>query len=69
MKGDIRKSKKWFEKAIKSGDGSAALQLAKLYMVSDKEKDTVKFYLKHAINNENMCEADIEEAEKLLSEM
>ena len=69
IKGDIRKSKAWFEKAFKSGDGSAALELAKLYLVSEKEKDTVKFYLKHAINNDNMCEADIEEAEKLLLEM
>ena len=69
IKGDILKSKAWFEKAFKSGDGSAALELAKLYMVSEKEKDTVKFYLKHAINNDNMCEADIEEAERLLSKM
>jgi TPR repeat protein len=31
LKGDIRKSKAWFEKAIETGDGSAALELAKLY--------------------------------------
>ncbi len=68
MKGDIRKSKEWFEKSLKSGDGSAALELAKLYMVSKKETETVIGYLKQAISNDDMCEADIEEAEKLLSE-
>ena len=69
IKGDIRSAKAWLEKAFKAGDGSAALELAKLYMVSEKESDTVKFYLKQAIKNENMCEADIEEAEKLLLEL
>ena len=37
--------------------------------LSEKETDTVKRYLKQAIANDNMCEADIEEAEKLLSEL
>ncbi len=69
IKGDIRKSKAWLEKALEYGDGSAALELAKLYLVTEKETDTVKKHLKQAIANENMCEADIEEAEKLLSEL
>jgi TPR repeat protein len=69
IKGDIRKAKYWFEKSIDAGDGSGALELAKLYMVSDKEISTVKKYLNLAIVSENMCEADIEEARQLLSQM
>jgi TPR repeat protein len=69
IKGDILKAKHWFEKSLEAGDGSGALQLAKLYMVSLKENVTVVGYLKFAINAENMCESDIEEAEELLAQM
>ena len=69
MKGEIKKSKYWFEQALEKGNGSAALELAKIYMVSDKEKETIKEYLNLAINNTNMCEADIEEAQQLLTEV
>ncbi len=69
IKGEIRKAKYWFEEALKAGDGSGALELAKLYMVSDKETVKVKEYLNLAIVDPNMCEADIEEAQQLLSEV
>ncbi|NOQ77091.1 MAG: sel1 repeat family protein [Methylococcaceae bacterium] len=69
IKGEIKQSKYWFEKAIEAGDGSGAIQLAKLYMVSDKETKRVKEYLNYAIASENMCEADIEEAKQYLSEI
>ena len=69
IKGDIRKAKHWFERAIESGDGSGALELAKLYMVSPKEKERTIGYLNLAITSSNMCEADIEEAQELLSEL
>ena len=69
IKGDIRKAKHWFERAIESGDGSGALELAKLYMVSPKEKERTIEYLNLAITSSNMCEADIEEAQELLSEL
>ncbi len=69
FKGDIRNSKKWFLKAIEAGDGSGALELAKLYLVSDNEIETTRNYLELAINNPNMCEADIEEAKALLAEL
>lgn len=68
MKGDIRKSKEWFQKALKAGDGSAALELAKLFMVSEKETETIIQYLNQAISSESICESEIEEAEKLLSD-
>ena len=69
IKGDIKLSKYWFEKSLDSGDGEAALQLAKLYLVSDKEIDRVKAYLSIAINSERMCEASIEEAKQLLLDL
>lgn len=70
IKGDIRQSKSWFEKALQAGDPSAAMELAELYLVSDKEVDTVVFYLKKALEcKEKLCEADIEEANTLLAEL
>lgn len=70
IKGDIRQSKSWFEKALQAGDPSAAMELAELYLVSDKEVDTVTFYLKKALDcKEKLCEADIEEANTLLAEL
>ncbi|WP_043649179.1 tetratricopeptide repeat protein [Chitinilyticum litopenaei] len=69
IKGDIRKAKHWFERAIESGDGSGALELAKLYLVSPKENERTIEYLKLAISSKNMCEVEVEEAQKLLSEL
>lgn len=69
IKGDIRRAKYWFERAIESEDGSGALELAKLYMVSPKEQERTIEYLNLAITSSNMCEADIEEAQELLSEL
>ena len=67
IKGDLRQARCWFEKALDDGDGDAALHLAKLYMVSDKEADRVKGYLTIAINSDPMCEDSIEEAKMLLA--
>ncbi|MBR6975323.1 MAG: sel1 repeat family protein [Ottowia sp.] len=71
--GDIRQARHWFEKAFASGelDGSAALALAKLYMVSDKETDTVIKYLRVACAcepYETIPLAEFEEAQRLLAE-
>ncbi len=68
MKGDLRKAKSCFEKSLQAGRGEAALQLAKLYLVSDKELEKVKTYLEIALDHE-MCEASEEEAENLLDEL
>ena len=67
IKGNIIESKHWFEKALEAGDGSGAIELAKLYMVSEKESGRVKELLTIAINSENMCESDVEEAKQYLS--
>ncbi|MCW8930771.1 MAG: sel1 repeat family protein [Gammaproteobacteria bacterium] len=66
IKGDIKKAKYWFEKSLSNEDGEAALQLAKLYMVSDKENDKIKKYLNIAINNPNMTDDSLTEAKELL---
>ncbi|MFC5473458.1 tetratricopeptide repeat protein [Paraherbaspirillum soli] len=65
--GNIRKAKYWFEKSLETGDGEAALELARLYSVSDKEIDTVKRYLNIAISSNSLSEASLEEARELSS--
>ena len=69
IKGDIVKSKYWFEKALEAGEDGAALELAKLYMVSEKELGKVKEYLLKVISSSNVCEAEVEEAQQLLVEL
>ena len=68
IKGDIRQAKDCFENAFEQGDGEAALELAKLYMVSDKELDKVIEYLNLVLNSQNVCEDSVEEAKILLLE-
>lgn len=66
--GDIREAKKWFEKAVESGDGDAALDLAKLYMVSDKETETLITLLQKVVESDNVCAASVDEAKEFLKE-
>lgn len=68
IKGDIRKAKYWFEKSLESGDAEAALQLAKLYMVSDNEEEKIKNYLEIVINDGNSIEISRDEAKEILKE-
>lgn len=68
IKGDTRKARYWFEKGIDAGDGEAALQLAKLYMISELETERIKHYLIISLQSRNMCESSMEEAELLLKE-
>ncbi len=73
MIGDIVQSKYWFEQAIQAGNIDSALPLAKLYMVSEKETDTIKKLLQQMLNGAekdpySFCEADIEEATMLLEQ-
>lgn len=67
--GDAKRAREWFEKALQGGDGEAALELAKMYMISDLETPRVKNYLQVALASKNMCEASREEAERLLDEL
>lgn len=69
IKGDIIKSKHWLEKSLEAGEDGSALELAKLYMVSEKETDKVKTYLAKVISSKNVCEAEVEEAQQLLEKL
>jgi TPR repeat protein len=69
LTGDLTKAQYWFERSLAAGDGCGALELAKLYRAKGSEPDKVKQYLRLAIANRPMCEADIEEAEEMLAEM
>lgn len=66
MKGDLIEARRCFEKALSAGDNSAALELAKLYLVSPKEVETVRAYLHLVLADESMCESDQKEARALL---
>lgn len=67
MKGDLLEARACFEKALRAGDNSAALELAKLYVVSPKESETVRYYLDLVLADDSLCEADREEATRLIS--
>jgi TPR repeat protein len=69
LMGNMANYKIWLERAYAGGDGEAALQLAELYMVSDKEFETIKKYLEAAINSESICEEDVDEAKSLLEKL
>jgi uncharacterized protein len=64
--GDARAAKRWFEKSLQMGDGEAALELAKMYLISELETERVKKYLDQALQSKNTCEASREEARQLL---
>jgi TPR repeat protein len=68
-KGDIRQSKKWFQMAIEAGDDDAALELAKLYLVSDLEVGRVRQLLSTVLSSDRICEDSREEASNLLREL
>ncbi|HRX35692.1 MAG TPA: tetratricopeptide repeat protein [Aestuariivirga sp.] len=65
--GNAREARKWFEKAVATGDGEAALDLAKLLHVSDFEIDNVRRLLKMAVESDHMTPAGLEEAEAMLA--
>ncbi len=64
--GHIRKSRHWFERSLAAGDGSAAIELAKLLSVSDSEEPAAREYLLRALASDDLTEADREEAQLLL---
>lgn len=66
MIGDIKKSKYWFETAFNLGDMDAALELAKLYMVSDLEVEKIKHFLKLVVQSIDVTEDSKEQAQKFL---
>lgn len=65
--GQIRSSRLWFERALDAGHGEAAIELAKLYSVSDREADTAIAYLRRALEFDDLIEDDRAEAQELLA--
>lgn len=67
--GEIRKARRWFEKSLEGGDAEAALELARLYSVSDKETDKVRGYLTIVLASDFVSPDSKEEAAGLLAEL
>lgn len=64
--GEYKKAKHWLEKAISANNGDAALELAKMYMISDRERANIRKYLSIAIESDFSTEETKECASKLL---
>lgn len=69
MRGDTRKAKFWFERAIDAGDREAALDLAKMYLISELETVRVLQYLEMVLEGENCSEAARNEAREILHDL
>lgn len=67
--GDVRQAKCWFEQALAKGDGEAALELAKMYLISELETQRVIDYLRLVLSSSTVCEDSLEEAQRLLTEL
>lgn len=69
--GNFERARFWFLKAYKSGDGDAALELAKLYLSSKKKSRIVhaKKYLRLTLKSKCVTEASIEEANGMLKKL
>ncbi|MDP2206893.1 MAG: hypothetical protein Q8K65_11365, partial [Alphaproteobacteria bacterium] len=69
--GNFTRARFWFLKAFKSGDGDAALELAKLYLKRKARGDITRAskYLNLAISARFITEASVEEAELLLKRL
>lgn len=63
--GSMRKARYWFELALDKGDGEAALELARLYSVSDAEEATARRYLQLALEAGQLSRASEEEIARL----
>lgn len=67
--GDIRTARHWFERSLESGDAEAALELARLYSVSEKEAETVRKYLSIVLESAYVSPDSKEVAQALLSDI
>jgi phosphohistidine phosphatase len=66
--GDVRQAQKWFEKALAAGEGAAALEIAKMYLISPSESGRVKYYLRLALET-GVSAAREKEIRHLLEEL
>ena len=71
--GNPTRAKFWYKRVIESGDGNAALAMAKIYLSSKKNKHSIiyaKKYLRKALKSaqkERITPNGFEEAEELLA--
>lgn len=69
MSGDVVTCKQILEEVlVEEDDGEAAFELARLYMVSNKERENVIKYLDMTIKSASVSEGTVEEAQELLQE-
>jgi len=68
-KGRPRTAIMWFKRAVKLGDGDANLNIALIYLRSNRDRQKAVLYLQRTINAKYVTDGSIEEAEKLLSEI
>ena len=59
----------WFKRAVRLGDGDANLQIAKIYLRSERNWKKAIHYLQETIKEEYVTEGSIEEARRLLKQL
>ena len=59
----------WFQRAIRLGDGDANLQIAKIFLSNQRDRNKAIHYLLKTVKAAEVTEGSIEEARKLLSEI
>lgn len=67
--GDLKAYKYFLEKSLRLGEYDSALDLARLYNVSDKESEKVKQLLVTVLESNKVCQMTEEEAEQLLEKL
>ena len=69
--GNIKQARAWFTKAMKRGDGGAAVDLAKLLIETKRRANEAQalHYLKAAVKSKYISEDDRREAAQLLKEL
>lgn len=59
----------WFQRAVKLGDGDANLQIAKIYLLNDRDQQKAIKYLEKTIKAVYVTDGSIEEASCLLKQL
>jgi TPR repeat protein len=59
----------WLKRAVRLGDGDANLNIALIYLRSNRDRQKAVRYLQRTIDAKYVTDGSIEEAEKLLSEI
>ncbi len=59
----------WFKRAVRLGDGDANLQIAKIYLRSERDRGKAINYLQKTIKAPYVTDGSIEEAKALLKEI